>query len=424
MEYVRRYDVVVVGGGFSGCGAALAAAEEGRSVLLLEASNALGGAANVNLVNPFMPFYSKVDGETQLYSQGIFQRITDEMAQMGAFLGKKTVLDNKAFNEEILKLLLNRMMERAGVTLLFHAYLCGADYSEGKLRSVTVATKSGNLDFEADCFVDATGDADLAALAGCPFRLGRSSDGLCQPMTLCFRLANVDVEKFKEEKPLINPLYNKWQEEGRIKNIRENVLVFHYPVDGILHFNTTRVVRLDPTNVFDVTRAEIEAREQVFEMVEFLRENFECFRNSELISTAASIGVRESRMIDGAYLLTEEDLKACVRFEDSIALGNYDIDIHNPSGSGTSHYYFAPGTYYTIPYRCLVPKGITNLLVTGRCISVTHEAQASIRIMPIVCCLGEAAGCAAAMISESGCDAEAVDHTELRRRLSRRGAAI
>ena len=193
-------------------------------------------------------------------------------------------------------------------------------------------------------------------------------------------------------------------------------------VNGVVHFNSTRIVKRDPTDAFDLTRAELEAREQLFELYTFLRDNTEAFRNSTLLTSASSIGVRESRMIDGEYLLTGKELVDCVKFEDSIALGNYDIDIHNPEGTGTSHYYFPEGQYYTIPYRALIPKNSENLLVAGRCISVDHEAQASIRIMPTVCCLGEAAGCAAGLAASAGCSVRDVDVDRLHELLARNNA--
>jgi hypothetical protein len=161
----------------------------------------------------------------------------------------------------------------------------------------------------------------------------------------------------------------------------------------VLHLNTTRVVKLNPTDPFDVTKAELIAREQVVEMVDFLKSLPGCgMENAYLLSTALEIGVRESRMVVCEHMLNEMELKECTIFDDAIATGNYDIDIHNPEGSGTSHYYFKPGEYYTIPYRSLIPKKTENLLVVGRCIGATHAAQASIRIMPITTTLGEAAG--------------------------------
>ena len=199
-------------------------------------------------------------------------------------------------------------------------------------------------------------------------------------------------------------------------------MTFHTTFDDIVHFNSTRIIKLDPTDAADFTKAEIEAREQVVELVKFMRETIKGFENAKLLSTAMEIGVRESRMIDGEYILTGSDLRDLKRFDDSIALGNYDIDIHNPSGSGTSHYYFKAGEYYTIPYRSLIPKDSKNLLVAGRCISTDHEAQASIRIMPIVTCIGEAAGTAAAVAFKSSCDVKAADTNEIRGLLKANGA--
>jgi hypothetical protein len=237
-------------------------------------------------------------------------------------------------------------------------------------------------------------------MAKIPTTLGREPDHLCQPMTLCFRVANVDKKKFFENRPLWVRLHKEWKEAGRFTNPREDILVFDYPIDGMLHFNTTRVVRRNPVDPFDVTKAEMEARRQVQELLNFFRaNNMPGMENARLVYTAPSIGVRESRMLVGDYVLTGRDLVACVKFPDAVAAGNYDIDIHNPEGSGTSHYYFPAGTWYTIPYRSLIPKreDCGNLLVGGRCISCDHEAQASIRIIPICTTTGEAAGIGASV---------------------------
>ena len=180
----------------------------------------------------------------------------------------------------------------------------------------------------------------------------------------------------------------------------------------VIHFNTTRVVKLDPTDPFAVTQAEIEAREQVFELMALLKE-FKAFENAYLLSTALQIGIRESRMVEGEYTLTVEDLKSQARFPDAIAVANYDIDIHNPEGAGTSHYYFGDGEYYEIPYRCLLPKDCKNLLVAGRCISSTHEAQASYRIMPFCSELGQAAGAAVSVAVQDGTDLRSIDMEKL-----------
>lgn len=402
----KTYDLIVVGGGFAGAAAALAAARQGLDVLIVEKSNCFGGAAANNLVSPFMGYWT-TDPETKerIYlSNGIFREILDGLDEMGALTQGGTL-----FHEEYLKILLQRMLLKEKVEVLFLSYLTGAIVRDDRIVTITVANKEGAQEYAARYFIDATGDADLAVRAGFPTTLGREKDHLCQPMTLCFRVAGVDLEKFEKSRSTINPLYQQFQREGKIKNIREDVLIFHNMVNGVLHFNSTRIVKRNPVNAMDKTLAELEAREQVLELFQFLKENIDGFQNSQLLMTAMEIGVRESRMIIGDYVLNQEDLIACTKFDDAVICGNYDIDIHNPEGSGTSHYYFKPGQYYTVPYRCLYPIGSRNLLVAGRCISSTHEAQASYRIMPFCCCLGEAAGAAAAICAKNNSDVAAVD---------------
>lgn len=391
------YDLIVVGGGLSGVAAAVSAARQGLKVLIVEKSGCLGGAACNCLVNPFMPYKVKVEGETKNISAGFFMEIINGLRKMGGMHENAIT-----FNEELLKVFLDKVTIKEGIDVFFHAFLCGVEKNGDAIKGIKVISKSGEEIIYAKYFVDATGDADLAMYAGCPYELGREEDGLCQPMTLCFRMAGVDVAAFYEHFTEVQALYKQFKEEGRIKNPRENVLKFKNCADGVLHFNSTRIVRKNPVNAHDVSAAEREARAQMYELYTFLKENFDFCRNGVLLSSASEIGVRESRMIRGEYVLTVEDLKALTRFEDSIAACNYDIDIHNPEGSGTSHYYFGDGEYYTIPYRSLVPLGVNNLLVAGRCISSTHEAQASYRIMPVCCTLGEAAGVAAAVACKSG----------------------
>ena len=427
-----KYDVIVAGGGFTGVAAAIAAARGGCEVLLLEESNSLGGSATRGLVNPFMPYFTPIhpkEGETRKYlSRGIFEEITHRVAQLTKEVhgedAKYTTQPYNTFSEEYLKVVLNRMVTEAGVKVLFHTSVIGANADNGKLSSIIIYNASGVTTLEAESFIDCTGDADLATQAGFPFHLGRDSDHLCQPMTLCFRVGDVDIPRFNAFRPQMQALYKEWQAAGKIKNIRENVLVFSTISDTVLHFNTTRVVKLNPTDAEDISKAEMLAREQVWEMFIFLREAVQGCENCQLLSTAMQIGVRESRMIEGEYTLTKDDLLECRKFEDGIATCNYDIDIHNPEGTGTSHYYFAPHTYYNIPYRCLIPKGAVNLLVAGRCISSDHDAQASYRIMPTVCNLGEAAGEAAALAHELGCSTRDVPTNELRARLVANGAVV
>ncbi len=415
-----NYDLVIIGGGFTGVAAAISASRENLKVLLVEKGNSLGGAAGMALVNPFMPTHTTIDGKLSNLSQGLYLEIREELyAFAEKYHGNRKYKEIRTFSEEYLKLILNRLCIKNGVELLFNTRLVDAVKEDIKLTAVKLANKSGISTVSAKYFVDATGDMDLGVMSGCDYSLGREADSLCQPMTLCFRLANVDPEKYIKNKPIINEKYQEFQKAGKIKNPRENVLIFRTLADNILHFNTTRVVKRNPVDAKDVTIAEIEAREQVFEIYDFLRENIEGFEDCILISTASEIGVRESRMLRGEYVLTQEDIVACKKFDDSIAVGNYDIDIHNPEGSGTSHYYFPQGEYYSIPYRSLLPKELDNLYIAGRCASATHEAQASIRIMPIVCCMGEAVGLAASIACKNNVSTKNVDITHLHQLLDK-----
>ena len=414
---MKKYDVIVVGGGFAGVSAALSAARTGAKVLIVEKSNCLGGAASNCLVNPFMSNSTRLNGKRQSLSQGIFKEIWTK-------LKKHSALKGSAFHEEELKRILSESVLEAGVDLLFHAYIFEAKKQGNKIESITVATKSGKLELQANYFIDATGDAQVAFLADCPTTLGREPDHLCQPMTLCFRVGNVDIRRFGRSVKGLQLAHSQALANGELINPRENILYFYTPIPGVVHFNTTRVVKKNPTDPFEVTEAETLARKQVYEIYEFMKKHADGLENSFLMMTAAEIGVRESRMIVGDYVLTERDCRACTKFEDAIAACNYDIDIHNPEGSGTSHYYFPEGEYYTIPYRSLIPKTVDNMLVAGRCISSDHGAQASYRIMPTVCCIGEAAGCAIALAVKDNISVRDIDVKKLQDLLTKNGAFI
>ena len=412
------YDLAVVGGGLAGVMTAVAAAREGKRVILLEKYGCLGGMATAGLVYPFMRHSEKPSGRPA--NKGLYFRLLKEIYEIGGSDGE----ESRHYKEEFMKIVLDRMTRKAGVKVLFHAKLCEVEREGRSIQSITVATVSGKLKIRARVFADTTGNADLCAFAGLPFEQGREEDGLCQPMTLCFRVGNADVEKFFKSHKRLNEEYAKAQATGEITNPRHNVLVFKTPIKNVLHFNTTRVVKKNPTNAFDVTEAEIIARRQVYEIYDFMKKHADGLENSFLMMTAAEIGVRESRMIVGDYVLTEEDCRNCVKFEDAIAACNYDIDIHNPEGTGTSHYYFPAGAYYTIPYRSLIPKQAENMLVAGRCISSDHGAQASYRIMPVVCCLGEAAGSAIGLATKSNCSTREINVEDLQNVLIKNGAYI
>lgn len=412
-----KYDLIVVGGGFGGVCATISASRQGLKVLLVEKSNCLGGTATNGLVLPFMPNETKIKGKMTSLSSGIFKEIHKA-------LEKRQAMYYESFLEEELKLVLSRMVIDSGAEILYHASLCDVSYTDGKISSISVLTIEGKRTFEADYFIDATGNAQLAFYANLPFKLGREVDGLCQPMTLSFRVGGVDTNAFFESFDVLNIKYKEEKENGSIKNPRENILVFKTPIDGILHFNSTRIVKKNPTSAIDLTEAEIEAREQVYELFEFMKKYGKGLDKSYILSTGNEIGVRESRKIAGEYTLTEKECIECTKFDDYIAFCNYDIDIHNPEGTGTSHHYFKDGEYYQIPYRCIIPKNTENILVVGRCISCDHGAQASLRIMPVVASIGEAGGIAIALAKKNGASTQSINIKELQSILKNNGLSV
>ena len=385
---MKAYDLIVVGGGFAGVASAISASRQGASVLLIEKSNCLGGSATNCLVNPFMPNSTNINGNEIDLSSGIFKEILERLGERNALLW------NSHFLEEELKYLLNEMMLENKVDLLFHSYLTRVNKEGQRIKSIVLATISGEITLNAKFFIDATGDGQLAYLSGCDYLLGRERDNLTQPMTLCFRVGNVDTDKFYKSLDKLQGEYKKAQEKGEIINPRENILVFSTPIKNVLHFNTTRVVMKNPTSIFEKTEAEIIARKQVHQLYAFIKKHADGMENAFLMSTAQEIGVRESRKVLGEYTLTEKDLLSLTKFDDGVVACNYDMDIHSPEGEGTSHHYFKNGEYYTIPYRAFIPKGINNMLISGRCISSDQGAQASFRIMPTVASIGEATGTA------------------------------
>jgi hypothetical protein len=323
-----------------------------------------------------------------------------------------------------MKYLLDRFVLDSGTEILLHSTAIGVLMKGKDIRAVRVFHKGGIEDLSADVFIDATGDGDISAWAGARVEIGRNEpDHACQPMTACFRMAGVDLKRIPESKE-INRLYDEAKARGEVKNPRENVLRFNTLRDDVMHFNTTRVVGESALDGWSFTRAELEGRRQVDDMVRFMKKHIPGFENAYLQKTAAQIGVRESRRIMGTYVLTEEDVIQGHKFEDGIACCAYEIDIHNPTGTGTRLVYLKDGVYYQIPYRCLLPDGVGNLVVASRCISSTHEAHSSLRIMPTVWAIGQAAGTAAALAVKGKKKPGAVDVAELKRKLVEQKAFI
>lgn len=401
---IARFEVVVAGGGPAGLAAAIASARGGAETLLIERYGFLGGMATAGLVGPFM---------RTVGVEGVFTELLNHMARLGGAVGN-------AFDPEVFKYVADRMVEEAGVKLLLHTLVVGALMEGEAVKGLIVENKCGRGVVLAKVVIDATGDGDVASFAGAPFNKGREEDGLTQPATLMFRLGGVKPAKVDVEE--VNKLFQEARGRGEISIPQESVTFGcrgSTVRDGEVSVNWTRVVKVDGVDASDLTKAEVEARRQVMEAIAFYRKHVPGYEGCYLIDTAPQVGVRESRRIIGEYILTKEDVLEGRRFNDAIARCSYPIDIHNPEGPGTTWIPLNPGAWYEVPYRCLVPKKIENLLVAGRCISATHEAHSSLRIMPTCISIGQAAGVAASIAVKSGLAPRKIDVEILKRELQR-----
>ena len=408
--------VLVAGGGPAGLGAAVASARSGAETVLIERYGFLGGMATAGLVNPFMSWH--LAGKPLV--AGIFQELLDHMKAAGGYGSPR---QPTAFDPEVFKLVADRLCAEAGVRVRFHTLLTDVQVAGNQIVSICTEAKAGRDSWPAGVYIDCTGDADLAFRAGVPCEQGRDSDHLTQPMTLNFRMGGVAVSRMPSRRE-INRLFEAAKAAGRVTCPRENVLFFHTLTPHVVHFNTTRVTGRSGVEVEDLTAAEIEARRQAHELARFLISDVPGFEHAYLQQCAPQIGVRESRRIRGEYVLTEEDVVKGRKFDDGIARSNYPIDIHSPTGAGTVIRRVARGDYYQIPYRCLLPLGIDNLLVAGRCVSATHEGQSSLRVIPQCFAMGQAAGTAAAMAVQKTIPPRQLPASDLRQALREQGQIV
>jgi hypothetical protein len=444
-----RAQVLVVGGGPAGIGAAVAAADAGADVILVERYAFLGGNATVALVMPLMSFHNEKKqaapgdstrllptdhGEGEAVVAGVLWRLLNRLTQRsGAITPSLDTGYTVPFDPEVFKLVTLDMLDEAGVRMLFHAFASSEMQLDDGHR-VVFESKSGPVVIDADVVVDCTGDGDVAAAAGAPYEVGRAEDGLVQPMTLMFRMVDFIRPRFSEyvrdHPEQWRGVHGLWDlihaatEAGELDLPRDDILFFATPHPHEVSVNSTRVTGVLGNSVWDLSRAEYVARRQMEQIGRFLRTRVPGFEESYVAQSGVQIGVRETRRIVGDYQLTGHDILAARMFPDVVAHGAYPIDIHDPEGTGTLLKRVPRGRVYDIPLRCLLPCGVENLLVAGRCISGTHVAHSSYRVMPIAMATGQAAGVCAAIAVRHGCPPRRVDPVEVQRELRRQGARL
>lgn len=440
--------VIVAGGGVAGFAAAIAAARSGARVLLIERAAFLGGTATVAMMGVF--------GAPYEHSHGIAREAFDRLISIGAAApGPLIPFDPEAFRSVALE-----MTDEAGVELLLHTWVVDVITSGGEVLGLVVENKSGREALLGDVVIDTTGDADVAARAGAPFVKGRETDGRMRPITLLFKIGGVDVptlidyvqgnpEQFSPDpnKHIVDVagnnvrLYGFFDLVAQAHDRDEIPSDVHYlrleslsPSRGTALVNTTRVYNVDGTNAWDITRAEIEARRQVIRLMRFIRASVPGCEAAYLLETAPGLGVRETRRIRGAYVLTEDDIANERPFPDAVAQdAQREVPyqpVHSPdAGEGSTEdlaerTMLSPLFIYAVPYRCLVPNDVQRLLAAGRCISATHEADGFTRNMPACMATGQAAGTAAALAAREGLCPRDLDVKKIQAALLSQGAKI
>lgn len=425
---VGKYDVVVCGGGPGGIMAAIAAARGGAKTCLIERYGFLGGMATAGLVAPISVF--NYNGRRII--NGLPWEFVERLEQIGGAREEKP-LGNITFSPEKYKIIAQRMLKEAGVDIYFHSYITGVgmDKNTGsnRIEYVIIDNKNGAEAVTGKYFIDATGDSDLAAMAGVPMQ---PVTGQLQPASLIFMLSGVDTDALPMIRHsqqgvnyhdlMIRDLFTKLREEGK-----EDVPVFGGPwycgilADGIVLVNMTRHFA-DMTDNRMAGEMECLLRENAHRYTELLRKYIPAFKNAELIATAPMTGIRETRRIKGAHTLTGEEYLEAIDFEDSVARGCHPVDIHSANSTNQRCQFMKDAGF--VPYRSLYATEYPNMLVAGRNFSADEVASASVRVQASVMGLGQAAGTAAAMCVEGNTDVNGIDTDELRRRLVKMGANL
>ncbi|MFC3127755.1 FAD-dependent oxidoreductase [Pseudoroseomonas globiformis] len=418
-------DVLVCGGGMAGSVAAVAAARAGASTLLVERWGFLGGSATAAAVGQFVGWETAAGRQV---IRGTAEEIVQRLGQEGASGGHTRFtmstghpMDQVSYDPEALKLVLDRMVIEAGARVLFHATLLGVERAGRRIEAVTVLTKAGPVTVRPRVVIDASGDLDLLARAGAEFLPLDPAEAM-QPATMMFRFGPIDYTVFDA---MSTEQRQALSRQGVASGALARAALHQSRIPGSSDgwFNISRV-SLDATDPFALSAGEMEGRRQAFAAARFLRDHVPGCDTGRLVALAAQLGIRESRRVQGDYVLTAEDLRADRRFPDAVAVGAYPMDIHPAQGAGLHFETFGGDRSYEIPYGCMLPAGLDNALVAGRGISATHAAHASVRVMPTTMAIGQAAGVAGAMAASGQAGPREVIPEILRRKLREGGAYL
>lgn len=422
----ENYDIIVVGGGPAGCAAAAAAGREGRRVLLIESSGALGGMGTMGLVPALAPYS---DQERLIY-RGLAATVLEAVRQDLPHVRKRADWVNWVpVDPEALKRHYDDLMETYHVDVLFHTLMVDVLSENGHVTGLVAAGKDGLTVHRAPVYVDCTGDADIAVGAGAPYAKGEEGSGNLQPASLCFILTNVDEYAYLNGPNLHpqnpdSPIY-RIVREGKYPIIPDTHLCQNLIGPRTVGFNASHLWDVDSNDPASLSRAQREGRRIAKALRDALAEYVPAaFANAQLIETAAVVGIREGRRIQGEYVLCIDDYLARRDFPDEIGRNCYYLDVHhdkahiqeaidNLAAHRAKDHRYGKGESHGIPYRCLLPRQVDNVLVAGRCISTDRLLQGSTRVMPACLVTGEAAGLAAALSLPSGLPAEV--NTELLR---------
>jgi flavin-dependent dehydrogenase len=404
-----EYDVVVVGGGPAGLSAAASAARHGAKTLLVEAYGFLGGMGTAGGVTNFAGLYGRHQGEMRQLVHGTVDELLSRMEALDGLNqpqdGMQGRIRVRSYDTSIYKCAADQWMLDAGVELLFHATAASVLMEGDRIIALVIETKSGRQAIRANVFVDCSGDADVAAFAGVPYEVG---DGLGSGLfpTTMFRVGHVVASKALPavgEFKAINDLMERVQCEnpGRYRFPREGAILRPQIHSSEWRANVTQIANaagnaMNAVDATELSAGEIEGRRQVLEYFQFLREQVPGFSNARIIEIAPQIGIRETRRIEGLYTLTGDDILNSARFDDTIGINAWPMELHRSGGISWGFPSDPDRAYNDLPWRMLVPKHVQNLLVAGRCASMSHEGQSAARASGGCFVMGQAAGTAAA----------------------------